>query len=222
MLTSFVMKEWLKVKWIVIGLAIAHGIVALLMYYDLSNMFKSYRANEIVLSFLTYEVVYYVNVKYAVLLSALMIGIFQFFPEINQSRLKLTFHLPVKESTLVLQMAATGAALLIALNIFDTVAVSLITAAFFPREFFESMVTTTLPWYMGSICAYFWVVIVFIEPNWVKRILLLCIGAGIVSLFFSGEGYGTYASSLMQFGALTVLTGTAIFLSAYNYKRGIV
>jgi len=222
MLTSFVLKEWLKVKWIFIGLAIAHGIVALLVYYDLSNMFKTYRANEILLSFLTYEVIYFINVKYAALLSALLIGIFQFFPEINQARLKLTFHLPVKENTLVFQMAATGVALLVALNVFDTLALSLITMTFFPREIFESMVTTTLPWYLGSICAYFWVVIVFIEPNWMKRILLLCIGIGIVSLFFAGEGFGRYASSLVSFCVLTAVTGAAIFLSAYNYKRGIV
>lgn len=221
MLTSFVLKEWLKVKWIFIGLAAIHAVVLLLVYYDLANLFKAYKATDVILQLLTFEIIYYINVKYAILLSAVLIGVFQFFPELNQSRLKLTLHLPVREAVLVFQMAATGGLLLAALSVFDAAALSAITAAYLPREFFESLIVTTLPWFLGGVTAYFWVVIVFIEPNWLKRIFLLVIGTGIVSLYFAGEGYGRYAPSLLSFAALTVWSGSIIFLSAYNYKRGI-
>ncbi len=221
MLISFVMKEWLKVKWVFIGLAIVHGIILLTIYYDLANIFKAYKATEVIMQLLTFEIVYYINVKYAALLSGVMIGIFQFFPEVNQSRLKLSFHLPVKEHVLIFQMAATGIALLVALNVFDTIVISMVTLKYLPYEFFESLIVTVMPWYLGGICAYCWVVIVFTEPNWMKRVVLLCIGAGIVSLFFVGDGYGKYALSLRNFATLMVLSGSIIFLSAYNFKRGI-
>ena len=102
------MKEWLKVRWIFIGLAVLHGAALLITYYDLLNTFKIYKANEVVIQFITFEVVFYSKVKYVSLLTGLGIGIFQFFPELNQSRLKLTLHLPVKENRLIFQMAATG------------------------------------------------------------------------------------------------------------------
>ena len=221
MLTSLVFKEWLKIKWIVIGLAIVHGIVALTIYYDLANLFKAYRANEVIIQFLTFEVVFYVNMKYVALLSGLLIGVFQFFPELNQSRLKLTFHLPVKESILIFQMALTGVVLLLALSLLDTIALSIITLKYLPREFFESMLATTLPWYLGGLCLYLWVVVIFVEPNWAKRILLLCVGIGLVSLYIAGQGYATYVSSLWYFAFLMLLSGSILFLSAYNFKRGI-
>ena len=215
------MKEWLKVRWVFIGLVVLHGAALLVTYYDLLNTFKIYKANEVIIQFITFEVVFYSKVKYVSLLTGLGIGIFQFFPELNQSRLKLTLHLPVKENKLIFQMAATGAALLIVLSVFDVCILSLITLKFLPREFFDSMVTTTLPWYLGSLCSYFWVMIVFIEPGWVKRILMAIVGIGIVSIFFEGGGYAMYAPSLLYIGVLTFLSGAIIFLSAFNFKRGI-
>jgi hypothetical protein len=221
MVTAMVMKEWLKVRWIFIGLAVLHGAALLITYYDLLNTFKIYKANEVVIQFITFEVVFYSKVKYVSLLTGLGIGIFQFFPELNQSRLKLTLHLPVKENRLIFQMAATGAVLIIVLSVFDTLILSLITLRFLPREFFDAMVTTTLPWYLGSLCSYFWVMIVFVEPNWVKRILMSTVGLGIVSLFFEGGGYAMYALSMGHIVLLTLFSSVIIFLSAFNFKRGI-
>ncbi len=222
MISALIMKEWLKVKWVTAGLLIVHIAALLLTYYDLSNLFKSYKANEVIIQFITFEVVYYSKLKYLALLSGLGIGIFQYFPELNQSRLKLTLHLPVKEHLLIIQMAATGIVLLCLLCLIDAVIISLITALFLPREFFDSMITTTVPWYLGGLTAYVWVMVVFIEPSWRKRILLSVVGLGIVSLFYAGSGFNIYAYSIWCIAVLAIISGSVIFLSAYNFKRGIM
>ncbi len=216
------MKEWLKVKWVFAGLIILHGAALLVTYFDLANLFKSYKANEVIIQFITFEVVYYTKIKYVALLSGLGIGIFQYFPELNQSRLKLTMHLPVKEHLLIIQMALTGISLLAILFLIDAVSVSYITAVYLPSEFFVSMITTTIPWYLGGLTAYAWVMIVFIEPSWRKRILLSVVGLGIGSLFYVGSGFNMYISALWYIASLTVISCSIIFLSAYNFKRGIL
>jgi hypothetical protein len=221
MFKSLVYKEWLKLRWIFVGLAIINCLAVINIYFDLANTFKSFSANVVVGQYQFYEVVYYSDIKYVVLLTGLILGIFQFFPEMNQSRLKLTFHLPVNESKLMFQMTSIIVILLISIFLVDTLILSIVSLKFLPREFFENMLTTTLPWYIGSICAYLWIVIIFIEPNWVKRIISVLIAAGFVNLFYSGVGYSKYNPSILFFVLVAIVCGTVYFLSAYNFKRGI-
>lgn len=221
MFKSLIYKEWLKIRWIFIGMAVINCLVVINIYFDLNNMFKTYSANVVVGQFQFYEIVYYSDIKYVVLLTGLILGIFQFFPEINQTRLKLTFHLPVNESKLMFQMASFTMFLLISIFIVDAIFLSIISLKFLPKEFFENMLTTTLPWYIGSICAYLWIVIIFIEPNWIKRIVSVFFAVGLVDLFYAGGGYSKYVPSIWLFLLVAVLCSTIFFLSAYNFKRGI-
>ncbi|MBA4406782.1 hypothetical protein C0389_05860 [bacterium] len=221
MFKSLVYKEWLKIRWIVIGLALINCLMLINIYLDLANTFKIFTANVVVGQFQTYEIVFYSDTKYILLLTGLLFGVFQFFPEINQTRLKLTFHLPVKENKLMLQMTLVGVSLLVIIFVIDALGLSLICLKYLPKEFFESMLITTLPWYIGSICAYIWIMIIFIEPNWTKRIISIFIALGVVSLFYAGDGFGKYSPSIFYFILLTLLSSTIIFLSAYNFKRGI-
>lgn len=222
MYKSLIYKEWLKIRWIVIGLTVINCLVVLNMYFDLLNAFKSQPANSIVGGFQFYEIAFYSDIKLIVLATGLLIGVYQFFPEINQSRLKLTFHLPVKENKLMLQMASVGVVIILAISLLDTLLISLISIKFLPIEFFESMITTTFPWYLGSIVCYLWITEIFVEPNWTKRVVSLFIAIGMVSLFYEGEGFSKYNYSILYFALLTILNSTIIFLSAYNFKRGIV
>lgn len=221
MFKSLVFKEWLKIRWIFIGLAAVNFLVVMNIYFDLLNTFKVYSANVVVGQFQAYEIVFYSDIKYILLLTGLILSVFQFFPEINQTRLKLTFHLPLKENKLMFQMVSVGALLLISIFLFDAALLSIICIKFLPREFFESMLITTLPWYIGSICTYVWLITIFIEPNWVKRTISILAAVGIVSLFYAGDGYGRYAFSIWYFVLLTGFCSSIIFLSAYNFKRGI-
>ncbi len=221
MFKSLIYKEWLKIRWIVIALAAVNCLVILNIYFDLSNTFKEVAANSVVGQFQAYEIVFYSDIKMIVLATGLLIGVYQFFPEINQSRLKLTFHLPVKENKLMFQMASAGVTILFLIFIVDAFLLSLVSIKLLPIEFFESMLTTTLPWFIGSIVTYLWVLIIFVEPNWTKRIISVFVAYGTITLFYAGEGFSKYSYSMWYFIILAALCSSLIFLSAYNFKRGI-
>ncbi|MBI3124415.1 MAG: hypothetical protein HYZ10_08420 [Ignavibacteriales bacterium] len=221
MFKSLMYKEWLKIKWIVVGLALINVLVILNIYLDLSNTFKELAANSVVGQFQAYEIVFYYDIKNIILVTGLLLGVFQFFPEISQSRLKLTFHLPVKENKLMLQMTSVGVFILLLIFIIDAFLLSIVCIKLLPKEFFDSMLMTTLPWYVGSIVTYCWVIIIFVEPNWTKRIISIFLALGIISLFYAGSGFSAYSNSIFYFVLLAVFCSTIIFLSAYNFKRGI-
>lgn len=225
MFKSLVFKEWLKIKWIFVGLVALNFLIILNIYLNTANTLKVYSANAVLAKLLTYEILFYSDLMYVPLLSVLLLAIFQFFPEINQKRLKLTFHLPVRENKLLIQMALVGVSLSAIIFLIDSFLISLISLTFFPKELFNAMLITTLPWYIGGLCAYFWVVMIFIEPNWTKKIVNSLAGYCIVSLFYAGiyggTGYNRLETSLIYFLLLSVLCGTIIFISSYNFKRGI-
>jgi hypothetical protein len=68
MFKSLVFKEWLKIRWIFIGMAIINCLVVINVYLDLANMFKTYSANVVVGQFQLYEIAYYSDIKYILLL----------------------------------------------------------------------------------------------------------------------------------------------------------
>lgn len=221
MFKSLLYKEWLKIKWVIIGLTVINVAVILNIYLDLGNFFKEFAANAVVGQLQAYEITFYSDIKNIILATGLLIGVFQFYPEINQSKLKLTFHLPVKENIILMQMAGFGTIIIATISLIDMLLLSIVTIKYLPHEFYTNMLMTTLPWYLGSLCVYFWIVVIFIEPNWTKRILTMLVAYGVVSLFYAGEGYSKYSYSILYFALLTILSGSIIFLSAYNFKRGI-
>lgn len=225
MFKSLVFKEWLKLKWIFVGLVVLNCLVILNIYLNTANTLKVYSANAVLAKILAYEILIYADIMYVPLLSGLLLAVFQFFPEISQKRLKLTFHLPVRENILLVQMTLVGISLYLIIFITDIILLSIINLTFFPKELFYAMLVTTLPWYIGGLCAYFWIVMIFIEPNWTKKIVNFIVGYFVVSLYYAGvyggSGFSRFEQSLIYFLILSILCGTIIFISSYNFKRGI-
>lgn len=196
-------------------------LVIIDMYFNVSNVLKVYSANIFLVKLITYEILFFEDIMYIPLLTGILIGVFQFFPEVNQKRLKLTFHLPVTESKMLFQMTAIGFISLLIIFLFDSILLSLVSLNFFPEEVFRSMISTLLPWFLAGFSGYFLITMVFIEPNWIKRVVLTLIGTGLISLFYSGTGYAKFEKSWLIFAAVSFLFSVVIYVSAYNFKRGI-
>ncbi len=221
MLKAVVFKEWLKIRWVFIGMLLINFLVIINTYFNVSNVLKVYSANVYLVKLITYEILFFDDLMYIPLLTGILISVFQFFPEINQKRLKLTFHLPVQESKMLFQMTSIGFISLLLIFLFDTFLLSLVSLNFFPDEVFKSMIITLLPWFFTGFCGYFLITMVFIEPNWTKRVVVTLIGIGLISLFYSGSGYAKFEQSWWMFMAISSLFGVIIYVSAYNFKRGI-
>ncbi|MGD8779708.1 MAG: hypothetical protein PVH88_12185 [Ignavibacteria bacterium] len=221
MLQAVIFKEWLKIRWVFAGMLLISFLVTINIFFDVSNVLKVYSANLLLSKLIYYEVLYYDDITYLPLLIGILIGVFQFFPEVNQKRLKLTFHLPVKESKMLFQMVGVGFIALIMIFIFDAIMLSIISLHFFPVEIFQSMIITIIPWFLAGCVGYFLMVMLFVEPAWYKRVVLTLAGIGLLFLFYSAKGYAKYENSWWIFAVITLLFASVIYISAYNFKRGI-
>lgn len=225
MIKSLVYKEWLKVRWSFIGLVLINLIVVINICISLFNDFKFYKPNQIYDGVLSWGYVFYIDLMYIPLATGILLGVVQFFPEINSSRLKLTLHLPMKEGKSLLTMQWYGLGLLILLFLVDAVVISILTSTYFPAEVVSSFLMVSLPWFLAGLTAYIFISLIFVEPSWSRRILIAAAGIGFVNLLFSNiiaMGIeAVFCKSYFYFILITFLLTPIILLSGYNYKKGI-
>ena len=225
MIKSLVYKEWLKVRWSFIGLVFINLIVVINICISLYNDFKFYKPNQIYDGVLSWGYVFYIDLMYIPLATGILLGVVQFFPEINSSRLKLTLHLPMKEGKSLLTMQWYGLGLLILLFLVDGVVISILTSAYFPGEVVTSFLVVSLPWFLAGLTAYIFISLIFVEPSWSRRILLSIIGIGFVNLLYSNiiaMGIEAVFSRIDLFIVIIMMLLTPlILLAGYNYKKGI-
>lgn len=217
---SVIYKEWLKIRWFLIGfttLGIAGvGYIFLKVQHDFAFMEgKNYWYAVIFqgLQFLGY-------LKFIPLAGAVAVGVAQYFPETVNKRIKLTFHLPVKENKILLMMHAfgTGSILVSYLLIFGLF-ISLCTI-FFPAEIITDAIITAIPWFLAGLSAYFMIALIVLEPIWKYRAFYLIIAAFFISLFFNQAKLAAYAPANPILFILTAASGIALIFSAFRFRKG--
>ncbi len=220
MFTALAYKEWLKVRWFFLGSAVIGLAAIITILLKLGAYFEFNSASSFWGYVIFKEYLYYGNFKYVPLVIAFIIAGAQYVPEFSNYKLKLTLHLPVKESLLLFYMISYGSMLLLALDFLFLALLILISNIYFPSEIVWSMIFTVLPWMLAGFSAYFFTAAALIEPLWGRRVLLAIFGYGFFSQLLFSAGYLAYVKSLPIFAAFVALQFSLIFLSGFRFKRG--
>lgn len=219
MYSALLYKEWLKIRWAFVGMALlsllALTYIALnLAYYTEFMTAKGFWGNVILLGF-----PFFSEIKYIPILSGIVIAIVQFSPEMNLSRLKLTLHLPVEENTLFLQMISLGFLILVLLFTVIALLLWIIVGIYLPAEVVLMVLNTVLPWLMVGLASYFLTTAIIIEPVWTRRLIMIPFALGFLDLYYIAQNPHVQLNLfLIIFG---LLTSTLILFSGYHFKRGI-
>jgi hypothetical protein len=221
MYKSLAYKEWLKVRWFFIGALALELLVLFSLFINLRAILEFNAAKDIWSSIVLKNYIYFNQVKFIPLIIGFMIGVSQFYTELQDYKLKLTLHLPLKENNSLLFMVGFGFTLLVIL--FALLAIILILGSniVFPAEIINAMLVTLVPWMLAGFTVYFVVANLFIEPLWVtRRMLLVVLGAEFISLLLLSKGYAAYKNILLQLTLITIVFGYVILLSGFRFKRG--
>jgi hypothetical protein len=225
MIKSLLYKEWLKVRWSFIGFLMLNLLAVINICVPIYNDFKFYKANEVFGGVVSWGYIYYIDLMYIPLATGILLAIVQFFPELNSNRLKLSLHLPMKESKSLLSMQWFGLLLLICIFLVDSLIIGIFSSGYFPSEVIRSYLIVSLPWFLAGFTGYIFISIIFIEPSWSRRIMYLVVGAGFVALYydtFTFMGFSwIFSKSYPYFILITILLSPIILFSGNNYKRGI-
>ncbi|MDE5945239.1 MAG: hypothetical protein K2G93_06625 [Rikenella sp.] len=213
-------KEWLKTRWY---LGLSSLLLVVLTGYCLLNISRVIEFKGAVHLWevmLERDAIFVDLLTYVPLLIGLLLGVFQYAPEMQQSRLKLTLHLPYPHYRTVAVMLSYGTVSLCVLYAVSLVLIGVGFRAVVAHELFARVLLTALPWYVAGLGAYFLTAWVCLEPTWKRRILDILVAAGVLRLYFLAPAPEAYNRFLPGLTLFTLALSLLSMLSVYRFKTG--
>lgn len=222
MTKALLYKEWLKIRWaalIMLGISL---LVIIKIALNIAYGIRFYEANAYWYEVIIRGFLFYEDLMYVPLLAGTVIGIAQYFPEMVDKRLKLTLHLPLPENFIFLYMVFIGTLALIVLFTISQAIVSMITINYFPVQVLRSVWLTTFTWYLGGFVGYWAAAMIFVEPVWLKRILLIMISYSLYSTLIYGKDINQYQYSWHWFLILSLTLSIASLYTGNRFRKGVM
>jgi len=220
MYKSLAYKEWLKLRLVAL-VALGIEVIALLIIF--SNLRAAVEFNS---AFDIWSVVvnksymFFGPIKYIPLFIGLLIGVFQYLPEILDMKLKLTLHLPLKEKNVFIFLNMFGTLILLGLFLPIIILLILGSSLVFPSEITYATILTIIPWFLAAFISYYFVAAIMIEPLWMRRIVISVVAFILVNPLLLSSGYSAFQLILFPlFLIVLAFTGLHI-LSGLRFKRG--
>ena len=220
MIKSIFFKECVKTRWVLLIIAILFVVV---LIYSFMNISRGLRVagNAHIWDMIVQKNITFVSyLKYVPLLAGIVLALAQYVPEMTNKRLKLTLHLPMSESKIMLLMLLFGVIGLGTILILSYISLSMGLNHYFCSEIAEWNLAEVRPWFLAGMIAYFLTAWVCIEPVWRQRIFDAIVAILLVWLFLFDETSGAYAPLLPYLTGLVILSITFSFYSLIRFKDG--
>ncbi len=221
MLGKIIYKEWIKTRWLILGIAV---VMAGMLFYSFLNLSKvvEFRGAEILWSTLVGKDTVLLEIfRYAPAACGVLLALAQFLPEVQQKRLKLTLHLPVKEGVMIGSMVGYGLVILCLFCALHAIICAAFLSKWLPAELVSRIVITMLVWYLAGWAVYIWTSAICLEPTWRMRIVLVAVLVALMGLFFLSPVPEAYNSFLPWLCLYTLASAILIFGSIARFKEGV-
>lgn len=214
-------KEWLKIKQAFLFVALLGLGVVVYLYFDIEQMNTFNNSNSLWNVITSKGYIYYDLFRYIPLVAGLALALAQFVPEVINKKLKLTLHLPLKENKILLAMQGFTLGVLILLSLVWLLLMIIISTIYFPVEIVNSMIFTSLPWFMAGLLTYTSVAALILEPVWSRRIVHGVVSLATLWLLTSNVEYSAF-SEILPLVSITVLFSFLFILwSGRRFKMGV-
>ena len=220
MYKAILYKEWIKIKWVLVGFAAI--CLAVLVYIGLDSRHNIEMSGAIKtwLLIIQRKVLYYSLLKYIPLFAGIALAVAQFVPEMTKNRFRLSFHLPIDEKRMLLFMILIGLLTNMLVYILIIVGLMITGSAFYPQEIVLSSLITVTPWLLAGIAGYLAASMIVIESTWKNRIILSIISIAYFNLLFLENGYNEYRFSFWNYFIVVILFSITILLPGYRLRKG--
>lgn len=221
MYRGLIQKEWIKTRWALLALlligigATAYDLITLHRVITLKGVAHLW---EILLS---KDVIFFSAIKYQPLLTGIVIAVTQFVPEMTQKRLKLTLHLPLKESHITATMLVYGVVCSLLLYLLQTLLIYGYTSYHLAPQLVAHLLISIAPWLLAGLASYGLSALIVLEPTWRLRVIYLLTAYGVCKLFFVITTPRAYQDMLLTLLALVGILSFSAFVSVRRFKDGI-
>jgi hypothetical protein len=211
-------KEFLKIRWLWLTLVALNGLLMAYLFVETRRLFVLDHAEIVWYRVMHLNQIHYSLLKYAPVITGLLLAAIQYLPEMVGERLRLSLHLPVSPHRLVMAHVLVGLTALGVVIALDLSALALITARFFPAEAVAVALWTALPWCLAGVAAYLGVTLALLEPGYRLKLFNLAIAAGVAGLFLRPAEPGGYYFQLANLALPLLLLIPAVLLPAYRFR----
>ncbi|MFP4691383.1 MAG: hypothetical protein ACLFMU_05665 [Bacteroidales bacterium] len=220
MYKSIIYKEWLKIRW-ALALFLVAGLLALVnIFLNVRYGIRFMDAHEFWYGIIIQGGNYAASFKYIPLFAGLGLAVSQYYPEILDQRIKLTFHLPIRENKVLLLQHGFGLVCLLAVYLVYVVIFITGSGLYFPAEVTVMIGQTILPWFLGGLATYSLVALIMLEPLWLYRVLYAVIAYGLVSQYYIEAVPMAYTRVMWVFALFSVATVIVQLFSGYRFRKG--
>ena len=222
MLPSLLLKEWLKLKRFFCAALLLNFGICLKIFFDIRQQMHSEHAEMVWYQAIHIHTVLYQDIRYLPLITGLVLAAAQFVPEMLGRRLRLSLHLPASRDFMLFSFLLSGLLLYLLICVQNTVIVYLTLQNYFPVEVANSSLPTMFPWLLAGLLGYLGGVTVLLETHWPRRIFLLLIFSVLITMLFSGIGYGWFTPAIPYLLLLFPMAFCSVFESARRFQeRGV-
>jgi len=220
MLKAVIYKEWIKLKWFLIIYVLFALLVTGYIFIKVQHDIAFHEAKNYWYGILFQGFLYFKYLKYIPLIGGLVVAIAQFFPETVNKRIKLTFHLPKDENSMLLMMMEFGAVCLLLCFTLVFLLFWFLSARFLPAEIISAAVISIIPWFLAGFAAYFLVALIILEPVWLFRFLYFAATCAILPFFIEPAVSGGYAPLNLKLVLIVILLSVSLLFSGYRFRKG--
>lgn len=219
MFTSLLLKEWLKLKWFFITVMLLNLAVCINIFFDIRQQMQTEHAEMVWYQAIHIRTILYQDIRYLPLIAGLVLAAVQFIPEILDRRLRISLHLPIGRNRMLLLCLLTGILLYGGICIINIGLIYLTLHTYFPVEVANSSLSTMAPWLLAGLLSYCGTVTVLLETSWPRRIFLTLVFSTLITILFSGAGYGWFTTALKYIVWLAPLSLLCVFESGRRFQQ---
>lgn len=219
MIKAIFYKEWIKTRQLILLLCAIFFALLGYTWLNISSDFRSNGAVEIWGAAISAKYSLIPSILYYFpLVCGALIGLLQFSSEITNKRLKLTLHLPIKESRVMAALYLFGALITLSLSFLLFTISLLILSVYFPSEILIMTLPYLLLYSILGLSIYFIAAYIVVEPVWRRRVGAILISMGAIWAFFQDGIPNLYGLLFLLF--ISSLLVAAAYLSASRFKDG--
>ena len=221
MVSALFYKEWIKTRRIIFLIGI---MLAAIFIYTLVNTEQVFRISghvQVWSNIILKDASILPDIaKWFPLFAGILLGLVQFIPEMTDKRLKLTLHLPLPESKIILLMLLYGIVVLFAVYFLMYAILSVVLSFYYASEIIASMTWQVSPYVLGGLISYIFAAWICLEPLWRLRIFNALTAICGLYLFFMDAKQGAYMTFLPYLVVIVIAGFCFPFYSAARFKDG--
>ncbi|AGW14767.1 hypothetical protein [Megalodesulfovibrio gigas] len=217
MIQSILHKEWRKAWRPALVLVAGNAAAAGQVWLSTRQLFRREHAEVVWYQTMQLGLPFFHLLKYLPLATGAALAMAQFLPEMRQERLRLSLHLPVNTTALILVHLLAGLVGLAACLAVQAVGLWASVHAWFPREMTAHAFAIWGPWALAGVAGYLGMALALLEPSFLRRLGNLTIAAGAAWLFLLPTPAGQ-AGSLSP-AVLLPLLALAVLHAAGRYRN---